>query len=213
MVALYDFTAGSEFDMKKLARGEVLTGLLGRATVKKTTCQLMHFHRCLKCLFRLLLFSLVLEKPASGWWLGRLTSGETGLFPSNYVQPHTLEGNAAAENPSDSPVAAHSVSENPLDVQIVWTVEAFDELMDQGFVVEPTHRGPGEKCVMGQWVEVHVTAMIWNGAEGRRLAFASTNGGAPMRLRLEREGSSCVATQGLRLGLLSLKIGDRATIT
>jgi signal transducing adaptor molecule len=27
----------------------------------------------------------VLQKDASGWWEGRLPSGETGVFPSNYV--------------------------------------------------------------------------------------------------------------------------------
>ena len=195
VAVLYDFVGHSDMDLKQLTKGETLT---------------------------------VLEQEHTGWWLGEKSSGELGMFPSNYVkvlpknyqspkppplpsrnaskriiQPSStlalasttpaVTGDTVSSSPPSIPTvddisstdaqiaknstnnesssssssesscsssaatAAAEEAESPVsevDVSVIHDTKAFDTLLEEGLVVEPTREGetgapkllPGQVC-------------------------------------------------------------------
>jgi hypothetical protein len=171
----------------------------------------------------------ILEKPSTGWWLGRMSSGETGLFPSNYVK---ITSNSSSPPPLPMPPTTSleglKVSEesteitplpNPSATPIIASLDVFDKLIEEGFVVEQDEDpGPNGEIMTGngeikrgEVVDTHCVAMTWNGAEGTKEEFSSTRSPkvAPMRFALDGN----TVTKGLNEGILQMKIGQRAVIT
>lgn len=118
VVVLYEFFAGSDHDIRHMAKGEHIT---------------------------------VLEKPATGWWLGRIGSGETGLFPSNYVKavenapppPPLRPMPKAPVSPVSAPLG------NPAKMPIIDSLDSFDKLIENGFVVEQDKEAPNGTIMTG----------------------------------------------------------------
>jgi hypothetical protein len=100
---LFDFDAGSDFDLQHISSGQTLE---------------------------------VLERPTTGWWLGRLASGEIGLFPANYVAAKSIRSSEIAAAVDIIDVAARVGEIDYSTVPIIRSLSAFDLLIEKGFVVE-----------------------------------------------------------------------------
>ena len=167
---------------------------------------------------------------ANGWVEAGHIMGLRGMCPQSYLReigndgasysggaPKTTVASSDITATADSGKVAPSPTPQKPSVGIekfqLTSLEAFDQLMDQGYAVEVKEMdesdGDGRLPVKGDQVEVELVGMMWDASQTVVTEFVRGDDiGTPCMLTVGEEQM----TQGLDLALMSLAVGARAMV-
>jgi len=152
----------------------------------------------------------VFSQTEDGWSYGRKKNGEKGDFPSNYV----VKKERLEQKKEEVKQETNANPENRKRPHTIRSLEAFDQLMEKGFVVEILDHSSSNNELRvdnGMRVQIHCCGMIWEGSQHCTNQFVSTYENENELLSFTVGQNEVVS--GLDQGVKGLSVHQRARIT